>query len=259
MKIGIIGAGNIGGTLTRLLTARGHEVAVANSRGPETLAGLAAETGAHAVPVSEVARGAEVVVVAIPEHRVPDLPAGVLDGAAPEAVVIDTGNYYPRRDGRIEPIEAGTTESRWVADELGRPVVKVFNTIYSRVLSEGGSPRARRAGSPCRSRATTRRRRPSCRGWSTSSASIRSTPAASTIPGASSRGRRSTAPTSTRRAPAAHSPRRFPRGTRTGAADPPAACCRMQRRTWHPLDEAEASSGSAGPLRPGATRGVRGR
>lgn len=146
MKIGIIGAGNIGGTLTRLLSARGHEVAVANSRGPETLAGLAAETGAHAVPVSEVARGAEVVVVAIPEYRVPDLPAGVLDGAAPEAVVIDTGNYYPRRDGRIEPIEAGTTESRWVADELGRPVVKVFNTIYSRVLSEGGSP----TGSPGR-------------------------------------------------------------------------------------------------------------
>ena len=140
MKIGIIGAGNIGGTLTRLLSARGHEVAVANSRGPETLAGLAAETGAHAVPVSEVARGAEVVVVAIPEYRVPDLPGGVLDGAAPEAVVIDTGNYYPRRDGRIEPIEAGTTESRWVADELGRPVVKVFNTIYSRVLSEGGTP-----------------------------------------------------------------------------------------------------------------------
>lgn len=146
MKIGIIGAGNIGGTLTRLLSARGHEVAVANSRGPETLAGLAAETGAHAVPVSEVARGAEVVVVAIPEYRVPDLPAGVLDGAAPEAVVIDTGNYYPRRDGRIEPIEAGTTESRWVADELGRPVVKVFNTIYSRVLLEGGTTR----GSPGR-------------------------------------------------------------------------------------------------------------
>jgi predicted dinucleotide-binding enzyme len=70
----------------------------------------------------------------------------VLDRAAAEAVVIDTGNYYPRRDGRIEPIEAGTTESRWVADELGRPVVKVFNTIYSRVLSEGGTA----TGSPGR-------------------------------------------------------------------------------------------------------------
>ncbi|MCU1691643.1 MAG: oxidoreductase [Frankiales bacterium] len=139
MKIGIIGAGNIGGNLTRRFTAAGHEVSVANSRGPETLADLAAETAATAVPVSDAARGADVVVVTIPQKAVPDLPAGVLDGAAPGAVVIDTGNYYPQqRDGLIAEIEDGTPESVWVAGQLGRPVVKAFNGIYAdHLLSEG--------------------------------------------------------------------------------------------------------------------------
>ncbi|MCF6735178.1 NADPH-dependent F420 reductase [Blastococcus sp. KM273129] len=146
MKIGIIGAGNIGGNLTRRLAALGHDVSVANSRGPGTLAELAAETGATAVPVEQAARDAEVVVVAVPQRSVPDLPAGVLDGAAPGAVVVDTGNYYPQRDGRIAPIEDGTTESRWVADQLGRPVVKAFNGIYAQHLLDAGRP----AGAPDR-------------------------------------------------------------------------------------------------------------
>jgi predicted dinucleotide-binding enzyme len=55
MKIGIIGAGQIGGTLTRRLSQLGHEVFVANSRGPSSLAGLAKETGAKAVTVQEAA------------------------------------------------------------------------------------------------------------------------------------------------------------------------------------------------------------
>jgi len=79
MKIGIIGAGNIGGTLTRRLTALGHEVKVANSRGPETLAGLAADTGATATPASEAVRDADVVIVAIPEKSIPNLPAALFD------------------------------------------------------------------------------------------------------------------------------------------------------------------------------------
>ncbi len=139
MKIGIIGAGNIGGTLTRRLAALGHDVSVANSRGPQTLADLAAETGATAVEVGEAARGAEVVVVTIPQKNVPDLPAGVLDGAAPGAAVVDTGNYYPQqRDGAIAPIESGTPESAWVQEQLGRPVVKAFNGITAQHLLEKG-------------------------------------------------------------------------------------------------------------------------
>jgi hypothetical protein len=146
MKIGIIGAGNIGGTLVRRLTALGHQVTVANSRGPETLASLARETGATAVPVTEAADGAALVVVTIPEKQIPALPLGVLDGAAEGAVLIDTGNYYPRRDGRIEAIEAGTPESRWVEQQLGRPVVKAFNNILAQHLSDMGRP----AGTPGR-------------------------------------------------------------------------------------------------------------
>jgi predicted dinucleotide-binding enzyme len=78
--------------------------------------------------------------VTIPEHAVPDLPAGLFDAAQPDTVVVDTGNYYPQRDGRIDAIESGTTESRWVSGELGRPVVKAFNNIYAKHLLENGRP-----------------------------------------------------------------------------------------------------------------------
>ncbi len=145
MKIGIIGAGHIGGTLTRRFRVLGHEVAVANSRGPETLAALAAETGARAVHVREAAQDAAVVIVTIPEKNIPQLPKGVLDGAAAGAAVVDTGNYYPGRDGRIEAIEAGLPESRWVEQQLGRSVIKAFNNIFAQHLFELGRP-ARAAG-----------------------------------------------------------------------------------------------------------------
>jgi predicted dinucleotide-binding enzyme len=144
VKIGIIGAGNIGGNLTRRLTALGHDVVVSNSRGPETLADLAKETGATVVSAAEAARGADLVIVTVPERAIPSLPAGVLDGAALGAPVVDTGNYYPRqRDGRIDAIEDGTTESRWVSQQLGHPVV---NGIYAQHLLDRGAP----AGTPGR-------------------------------------------------------------------------------------------------------------
>lgn len=147
MKIGIVGAGQIGGTLTRRLTSLGHEVLVANSRGPESLAELAAETGATAVSAADAVRGVDLVVVTIPQKNVPDLPAGLFAEVDPGVVVVDTGNYYPRhRDGRIEAIEAGVPESRWVEQQLGRPVVKAFNNIYAEHLLELGKP----AGTPGR-------------------------------------------------------------------------------------------------------------
>ena len=141
MKIGIIGAGQIGGTLTRRLAALRHDVRVANSRGPESLSDLAAETGATAVTVEDAVRGVDVVVVTIPERHVADLPKNLFGDTPAQTVVIDTGNYYPReRDGRIEPIEAGMLESRWVEQQLGRPVIKVFNNIYAKHLLELGRP-----------------------------------------------------------------------------------------------------------------------
>jgi predicted dinucleotide-binding enzyme len=141
VRIGIIGSGNIGGTLTRLLTRLGHDVSVANTRGPESLADLAAETGATPATPQDAVAGAELVVLAIPLHAVPGLPdlAGKL--------VVDANNYYPGRDGRIAEIEDGAASSRWVAGRLaGARVVKAFNTIQSSHLLERGRP----AGEPGR-------------------------------------------------------------------------------------------------------------
>ncbi|MDX6303421.1 MAG: 8-hydroxy-5-deazaflavin:NADPH oxidoreductase [Blastocatellia bacterium] len=147
MNIGIIGAGNIGGNLTRRFRELGHKVFVANSRGPETLADLAEETGATPVTVHEAAKRGEVVIVTIPEKNIPDLSRDLFAGMTDDVVVVDTGNYYPQqRDGRIAGIEDGMVESRWVSQQLGRPVVKAFNNIYAEHLLKFGRP----AGAPDR-------------------------------------------------------------------------------------------------------------
>ena len=147
MKIGIIGAGNIGGALTRRLRALGHEVRVANSRGPRSLAALAEETGAVPVEVTDAPKGADLVVVTIPEKNIPNLPKDLFAQVPSHVPVIDTGNYYPKqRDGRIQEIEDGLAESQWVERQIGRPVVKAFNNVYAKHLEERGAP----AGSPGR-------------------------------------------------------------------------------------------------------------
>lgn len=142
MKIGIIGAGNIGGTLARRFRAVGHDVAIANSRGPQSLQELASETGAQAVNLRDAARGRDVVIITIPEKNISQLPKDLFDGVPSDVVVVDTGNYYPRqRDGRIEPIENGMPESAWMSTQIGRPVVKAFNNIYAQHLLENGKPK----------------------------------------------------------------------------------------------------------------------
>jgi predicted dinucleotide-binding enzyme len=141
MNIGIIGAGNIGGSLARRFRALGHEVAIANSRGPETLRALSAEIGATAVTPAEAARKGEVIVITIPEKAVAGLPKDLFAGVPDDVVVIDTCNYYSARDGRIAGIEDGLPESAWVASQLGRPVVKVFNNIGANNLLQDGRPK----------------------------------------------------------------------------------------------------------------------
>ncbi|MFZ6734002.1 NADPH-dependent F420 reductase [Undibacterium sp. Ji42W] len=139
-KIGIIGSGNIGGTLTRLFTKAGHNVAVANSRGPSSLADLANETGAHPVTVSQAVQGSEIVVVTIPMTAVASLPKDLFRNAPADLIVIDTSNYYPQqRDGLIAEVEAGMTESAWVEQQIGRPVIKVFNSILAEHLLNKGT------------------------------------------------------------------------------------------------------------------------
>jgi predicted dinucleotide-binding enzyme len=140
-KIGIIGSGNIGGALTRLFTRAGHDVAVANSRGPASLADLALETGARAATVAEIVLESDIVVVAVPMVLVRNLSRDLFRDAPAQLTVIDTSNYYPQhRDGLIEEVEAGMTESGWVEQQLGRPVIKVFNSIIAANLLNKGKP-----------------------------------------------------------------------------------------------------------------------
>jgi 8-hydroxy-5-deazaflavin:NADPH oxidoreductase len=138
MNIGIIGSGNIGGTLTRRFRDLGHDVTVANSRGPESLRDLAGETGARAGTAAEAAATGEVVVIAVPLRAVPELPADALRGK----VVVDANNYYPQRDGHVEDIDdKSLTSSRWTAELLpGAHVVKAFNTIEAAHLLRLGRP-----------------------------------------------------------------------------------------------------------------------
>ena len=146
MKIGIICAGHIGGTLARKLSAAGHAVLLANSRGPDTIKRVADEAGAIAVHVLDAAKNVDVVIVSIPEKNTPRLPKDLFSGVSRDVIVVATGNYYPSRDGRIAEIDGGLTESEWVAQVLGRPVIKAFNNIGSNSLATRGVP----AGTPSR-------------------------------------------------------------------------------------------------------------
>jgi predicted dinucleotide-binding enzyme len=145
MKIGILGTGHIGKTLVRELSKAGHDVKVANSRGPETIEAELLSWGARAVTTQEVLADVEVVILSIPLNRLPEIAPQI--AKLPEGtVVIDTSNYYPFRDNRIEAIEAGQVESLWVVEQLGRPIAKAWNAIGSASLAKKGKP----AGTPGR-------------------------------------------------------------------------------------------------------------
>jgi len=137
--VGFIGSGNIGGTVARLAVAAGYDVVVSNSRGPETLAGFVAELGpnARAATAAEAATAGDLVVVSVPFGVFASLPAAELAGK----VVLDTGNYYPARDGDIAELEKGElTSAELLQRELGTArVVKVFNNIFFKHL--GSLPR----------------------------------------------------------------------------------------------------------------------
>jgi 8-hydroxy-5-deazaflavin:NADPH oxidoreductase len=139
MKIGIIGVGHIGKTLALTLSAAGHEVNVANSRGPEKIDAEVLATGAKPVTVQQAVKDKDVIIVSIPLNRIPDITP-LLAGVSEDTVVIDTSNYYPARDHKIDSIEAGQVESLWVQDQLGRPVAKAWNAIGSDSFARKGKP-----------------------------------------------------------------------------------------------------------------------
>ena len=133
MEIGIIGSGNIGSTLAGYLTKLGHQVLIANSRGPESLGEIAGKTGATAVTTEEAAGATDLIIIAIPDKAIVNLPKEILSDS--KAIIVDAGNYYPSRDGQIDDIEGGLTDSEWVAKIIGHQVIKAFNNIVAPSLA----------------------------------------------------------------------------------------------------------------------------
>jgi predicted dinucleotide-binding enzyme len=132
--LGLIGSGNIGGTVARLAVAAGYDVVLSNSRGPETLKELVDELGprARAATPVEAAEAGDLVLVSVPLHAYRDVPVEPLAGK----VVMDTNNYYPQRDGNIAELdERSATSSELLQRHLPTAkVVKVFNNIMFRHL-----------------------------------------------------------------------------------------------------------------------------
>ena len=144
MRIGIIGAGKIGGTLAGLFVTAGHDVAISNSRGPDTLADVLDEIGdgVQAMTVIDAAAFGDVVVVSIPLRAYRDVPVRETAGK----IVVDTNNYYPSRDGQIPELDDdSTTSTELLAAHLpDARVVKAFNAIMWKHLGNDGRP----AGDP---------------------------------------------------------------------------------------------------------------
>lgn len=139
MRIGIIGAGMIGGATAQLLARAGHDIWLSNSRGPESLVEQAQKLGSNVQPstVEEAATAGDIVIAAIPFGKYETLPAQTLAGK----IVIDTMNYYPQRDGQME--FGGLTSTELVARHLSKSrVVKAFNTLYFATLLQEAQPQA---------------------------------------------------------------------------------------------------------------------
>jgi predicted dinucleotide-binding enzyme len=140
MKIGIIGAGQIGSALIKQYRNAGYEVRMTNASGIEKLKGLESETGAKAVLLNEVVKDIDVLVISIPFFEIPKLAKALGQSISDDTIIIDTTNYYPIRDGRIEEVENGMLESDWVSNKLSRPVVKAYNSILAGSLVRAGLP-----------------------------------------------------------------------------------------------------------------------
>jgi predicted dinucleotide-binding enzyme len=137
--IGIIGAGNVGHALATSLIEIGHAVKVANTKGAESLKEFAAQTGAQAVNLSEVAQGINILIIAVPLHKIPDLEH-LIKTVSSDVAIIDTSNYIPLLNGTIQEIEDGLALSEWVSQQLKVPVIKAFNNMTSYGMATNGKP-----------------------------------------------------------------------------------------------------------------------
>ena len=142
MNIGIIGSGGMGICLASKFVTLGHTVSIANSRGPASLKQLTEDIGAEAATVEEATKNKKVIIVSIPQKNVQDLPKNLFKHLPEDVVVIDTGNYYPTlRDGAIPALDQSGIDSLWVQEQLGIPVVKVFNSILAESIRDLGRPK----------------------------------------------------------------------------------------------------------------------
>ncbi|OHU64941.1 NADPH-dependent F420 reductase [Mycobacteroides chelonae] len=139
-KVGIIGAGILGGTLARALAKVGYPVSVANSRGPQTLSDIATD-GITAGWISDVAQSADILFLALPYSAVAAV-APTVRARAEQAIIVDTGNYYPGRDGQLPSWDQKNPvpDTLWVSTQLDQPVYKLFNNITYIGLRDGGLP-----------------------------------------------------------------------------------------------------------------------
>ncbi|MGY1900076.1 NADPH-dependent F420 reductase [Nocardia gipuzkoensis] len=145
MRISVIGAGAIGGNIARRLSEAGHEVLVADARGPEAVAADVREAGARAVDLEAATHDREVIVLSIPFAKQPEL-ADLLAGVSGDTVIVDTSNYYPSMNGHVEAVDNGQVESVWSAEQLGKPIVKAWNAALAGTQQTKGVP----AGTPGR-------------------------------------------------------------------------------------------------------------
>ena len=145
MNIGIIGSGGMGSCLASKFIKLGHTVSIANSRGPASIQQLTEDIGAEAATVEEAVKNKKVIIVSIPQKNVPDLPKNLFKHLPEGVVVIDTGNYYPSlRDGAIPALDQSGIDSLWVQEQLGIPVVKVFNSILAESIKDMGRPKGKK-------------------------------------------------------------------------------------------------------------------
>jgi 8-hydroxy-5-deazaflavin:NADPH oxidoreductase len=135
MRFGIIGAGPIGSIISKKLVKNGHDVKIADARGIERLEGK--ELAGTAVLVEDAIKNIEVLIISLPIKALPSI-RNIIDQVGEEVIIVDTSNYYPFRDGKIEEIENGMVESVWVSNQLGTPIIKAFNNLLAYTLEHEG-------------------------------------------------------------------------------------------------------------------------
>jgi 8-hydroxy-5-deazaflavin:NADPH oxidoreductase len=136
MRFGIIGAGSIGSIISKKLVKNGHNVKIADARGMEHLEEK--ELAGTPVPVEDAIKDIEILIISLPTKAMPSI-RNIIDQVGEEVIIVDTSNYYPFRDDKIEEIENGMVESVWVSNQLGRTVIKAFNNLLAYTLENEGT------------------------------------------------------------------------------------------------------------------------